>query len=50
MQNASMNSSQQIVGEDPQLVRNILQQGGEAARDVADETLNEVKAAIGLKY
>ena len=36
--------------EDPQLVRNILQQGGEAARDVADETLNEVKSAIGLKY
>ena len=36
--------------EDPQLVRNILQQGGEAAGDVADETLNEVKAAIGLKY
>ncbi len=36
--------------EDPQLVRNILQQGGEAAGDVADETLNEVRAAIGLKY
>ena len=36
--------------EDPQLVRNILQHGGEAARDVADETLSEVKAAIGLKY
>ena len=36
--------------EDPQLVRNILQQGGEAAGDVADETLNEVKSAIGLKY
>ncbi len=36
--------------EDPQLVRNILQQGGEAARDVADETLAEVKSIIGLKY
>jgi tryptophanyl-tRNA synthetase len=36
--------------EDPQRVRNILQQGGEAAGDVADETLNEVKSAIGLKY
>jgi tryptophanyl-tRNA synthetase len=36
--------------EDPQLVRNILQQGGEAARDIADETLSEVKSAIGLKY
>jgi len=36
--------------EDQQLVRNILQDGGEAARDVADETMDEVKAAIGLKY
>ncbi len=36
--------------EDPQLVRNILQEGGEAARDVADETMDEVRAAIGLKY
>jgi len=35
---------------DPQLVRNILQEGGEAARDVADETMDEVKSAIGLKY
>jgi tryptophanyl-tRNA synthetase len=36
--------------EDPQLVRNILEQGGEVARDVADETLNEVRSAIGLNY
>ncbi len=36
--------------EDQQLVRNILQDGGEAARDVADETMDEVKSAIGLKY
>jgi tryptophanyl-tRNA synthetase len=36
--------------EDPQLVRNLLQQGAEAARDVADETLDEVRSAIGLKY
>ena len=36
--------------EDPQLVRNLLQQGAEAARDVADETLHEVKSAMGLKY
>jgi tryptophanyl-tRNA synthetase len=36
--------------EDQQLVRNILQEGGEAARDVADETMDEVKSAIGLKY
>jgi len=36
--------------EDPQLVRNILQEGGEAARDVAEETMDEVRAAIGLNY
>jgi len=36
--------------EDQQLVRNILQEGGEAARDVADETMDEVNSAIGLKY
>ncbi|MEN8802961.1 MAG: tryptophan--tRNA ligase [Thiogranum sp.] len=36
--------------EDQQLVRNILQEGGEAARDVADETMDEVKSAIGLNY
>lgn len=36
--------------DDPQLVRSILQRGGEAARDVAEETMDEVKAAIGLNY
>jgi len=36
--------------QDPQLVRNILQQGGEAARDVADQTMDEVRSVIGLKY
>ena len=36
--------------EDPQLVRNILREGGEAARDVADETMDEVKSVIGLNY
>jgi tryptophanyl-tRNA synthetase len=36
--------------EDPQLVRSILQEGGEAARDVAEETMDEVRAAIGLNY
>jgi tryptophanyl-tRNA synthetase len=35
---------------DPQLVRNILQEGGEEARDVAEETMDEVRAAIGLNY
>ncbi len=36
--------------EDPQLVRNILQEGAVAARDVAEETMDEVRSAIGLKY
>ncbi|HFD78937.1 MAG TPA: tryptophan--tRNA ligase [Gammaproteobacteria bacterium] len=36
--------------EDPQLVRNILREGAEAARDVADQTMDEVRSAIGLKY
>jgi len=36
--------------EDPQLVRNILQEGAEAARDVAEETMGEVRSAIGLNY
>ncbi len=36
--------------EDPQLVRNILREGGEAARDVAEETMDEVRNAIGLNY
>jgi tryptophanyl-tRNA synthetase len=35
---------------DPQLVRNILLEGGEEARAVADETMDEVKSAIGLNY
>jgi tryptophanyl-tRNA synthetase len=36
--------------QDPQRVRNILQEGAEAARDSADDTMKEVKAAIGLNY
>jgi tryptophanyl-tRNA synthetase len=36
--------------EDPQLVRNILLEGCEEARGVAEETMDEVRAAIGLKY
>lgn len=35
---------------DPQQVRNILREGADAAREVADETLDEVRAAIGLNY
>ncbi|WP_455234156.1 tryptophan--tRNA ligase [Thiogranum longum] len=36
--------------QDPQMVRNILQEGGEAARDVAEDTMREVRSAIGLNY
>lgn len=36
--------------EQPQLVRNIITEGSEAARDVARETLKEVRAAMGLAY
>jgi tryptophanyl-tRNA synthetase len=36
--------------EQPQLVRNIIAEGSEEARDVARETLNEVRQAMGLIY
>jgi len=36
--------------ERPELVRNIIEEGCDAARDVARETLNEVRAGIGLNY
>ena len=36
--------------QDPQLVRNILREGAEAAREAAEETMVEVRAAIGLNY
>ena len=36
--------------EQPQLVRNIISEGSEEARDVARETLNEVRQAMGLSY
>jgi tryptophanyl-tRNA synthetase len=35
---------------DPTLVRNIIAEGGEHARDVAEETLDDVRQAIGLEY
>jgi len=34
--------------DDPDLVNSILQEGSEAARDVARETLEDVREAIGL--
>ncbi|MBE0511290.1 MAG: tryptophan--tRNA ligase [Gammaproteobacteria bacterium] len=36
--------------EQPELVRNILADGAEDARDVAKETLREVRSAMGLSY
>jgi tryptophanyl-tRNA synthetase len=35
---------------DRQLVRHILEEGSAAARDVAEETMDEVRSAIGLNY
>jgi tryptophanyl-tRNA synthetase len=36
--------------EDPTLAKNIIAEGSEHARDVADETLDDVRQAIGLGY
>jgi tryptophanyl-tRNA synthetase len=36
--------------EDPTLVRNIIQDGNEKANDLADETMREVREAMGLNY
>jgi tryptophanyl-tRNA synthetase len=36
--------------EDPTLVRNIIQDGCEKASDLADETMRDVRAAMGLDY
>ena len=34
----------------PEMLRSIINQGGEAARDVARDTMDEVRQAMGLKY
>ena len=36
--------------EDPTLAKNIIAEGSEHARDVAEETLDDVRQAIGLGY
>lgn len=36
--------------EDPETVRGIISEGCEAARDVARETMDEVRAAMGISY
>jgi tryptophanyl-tRNA synthetase len=35
---------------DPILVKNIVAEGCKRARDVAEQTLNDVRAAMGLRY
>jgi tryptophanyl-tRNA synthetase len=35
---------------DPKLVQNILNEGAEAAREVAENTLEEVREVMGLDY
>lgn len=53
----SINSEQAVMRErarqyeeQPDLVHSILQEGSERARDVAKETLEEVRASIGISY
>ncbi len=41
--------AQEYIGN-PKLVRNIINEGNEAARDVARDTLEEVREAMGLAY
>lgn len=36
--------------DDPSIVKNILKEGGEEAREVAKETMVEVRQAMGLKF
>jgi len=36
--------------DDPQLVRNIVADGCERARKLADETMRDVRSAMGLDY
>jgi tryptophanyl-tRNA synthetase len=36
--------------EDPTLVRNIIADGCERAREIAGETLEEVRRSMGLEY
>jgi tryptophanyl-tRNA synthetase len=36
--------------KDPSAVREIISEGSEAARDIARETLDEVRRAMGLMY
>ena len=36
--------------EDPTLVRNVIQDGCEKASDLADETMRDVREAMGLNY
>ena len=39
-----------VLTEDPTLVRNVLAEGSRKARDVAEETLKDVRRSMGLEY
>ena len=45
-----MQERAQEYAEQPELVRSIINEGTEKARDVAKETLEEVKSAMGMSY
>ncbi len=47
---ASMRDRARQFESDPDLVRSILLEGSESARDVARETLDEVRSAIGISH
>ena len=36
--------------DNPDLVRTIIVEGSEAARDIARETMEDVRAAVGISY
>jgi len=45
-----MHERAQMYLDDPTLVRNIIADGGEKARKLAQETMRDVREAIGLSY
>ena len=47
---APMQARASELEQDPQMVRTILQEGAEAARETASQTFDEVRDAIGLNY
>jgi tryptophanyl-tRNA synthetase len=47
---APMRERAQMYEEDPQLVKRIIAEGCEKARNLAEETMRDVRDAIGLNY